>query len=388
MTTVLSESGSDLTALVVGQSPATPKESFVYAATRASTRLVFARGHEDALRWLDTPSASPSCIFVAHPQDLEPLSRWVRDRAHFFVVSIVAMVTHPSDNTFRAAYAGGADDALMHGDLGGITRRLANMESLPRNYERPPANQGLAVIAFPDIARRRVVGRTLRQAGFDVAYAVSTDELQAMATSTTAPTLIVTHPGFPPHGGRAAMELSRQLFDKPRLPGLIMPASDEEADRAQADTDTEQAGRLLFFAEEAMRADARDLRASPRYLHYGMCAFREAGSLFPTFGLTHNISQQGLYVRTLDPPRPGSDLWFEMRAPQLDVTIHLRGTVVWRREPSTMGGTAPPGFGMRVEAEACPKGDLAYYERGYQQLQHTQPCEMSFPPAPKGASAQ
>lgn len=374
------------TALVVGQSPASPRESFAFAASRAGTRLVFARDHAEATRWLDNPTREASCIFVSKAELLEPISTWVRDRARFFSVAVVALVTHPSDNTFRAAYAAGADDALVHGDLGGITRRLANLESRPK--QRPPVNQGLAAIAFPDIARRRVLGRTLRQAGFDVGYAASMDELRALSESATPPTLLVTHPGFPPDGGHAAIEAVREILGKPRLAGLVMPATDEEAAGARTETGTEEAGRLLFFAEEAMRADARDMRASTRMLHYGMCAFREAGSLFPTFGLTHNISRQGLYVRTMDPPRPGSDLWFEMRAPELEVTVHLRGKVVWRREPKVMGGTAPPGFGLRIDAEACPQGDLKAYESGYEQLQLNHGNQMSLPSAAAGAGSQ
>ncbi|MDD9970226.1 MAG: PilZ domain-containing protein [Myxococcales bacterium] len=358
--------GGNAAILVVGELPGGERESIRFAANRASAETAFCADIGEAQEQLSEALDVPTCVLIDKRVGLEAFAAWVRDRARFFTMPIVALVPHPSDAEFRAAYAAGADDTLVKGDLGGITRRLANLANRPMNA-RPPANQGLALIGFPDLPRRRVLGRSLRQAGFEVLFAADSSELVRLVVARPKPTLVVVNPTFPPDGGRQVIADVRKLVGA-KLPALILPAGDDEVVSQEENTDSAQAGKLLFFAEEALRADVRDQRASRRVLHHGLCAFREAGSFYPIYGLTHNISRQGLYVRTLDPPRPGCTLWFEMRAPHEGSAIHLRGQVVWRREPSQMGGAAPPGFGMRIEACACAQQDLELYERGYDAL--------------------
>ena len=356
-------------ALVIGSFESYERQALTFAAARAQTALLFHQTLSSSLEELESPDAQLSCVLVTS-EHCSSVATWIRGRADYFNVPIVALVAHASDATYRFAYADGADDAMLRVDLGGITRRLANLSERPTDI-RPPANQGLGIIAFPDIPRRRILGRTLRTAGFDVAYAASQDELLQLVKGENRPTLIVTHPNFPELGGRSAIQRVRQMISEPNLPALLLPADEREERFHTASSDSEQSGKLLFFAEEALRGTAKNLRAFPRLLHNGLCAFREAGSLEPIYGLTHNVSRQGLYVRTLDPPRPGSMLWFEMRAPgHAGELVHLRGRVMWRREPGQMGGTAPAGFGLRIEEHACPVYDLALYQQAYDRLRN------------------
>ena len=129
---------------------------------------------------------------------------------------------------------------------------------------------------------------------------------------------------------------------------------------------------LLFLANELLRPETSNARASTRLLYGVLSSFRTAGSLTPTFGLTYNLSREGLYVRTLDPPARGSTLWVEMRAPGHREAIHLRGEVVWATGPHSPGGTAPSGFGLRILEDECPPADLAMYREGYRSLIHEQ----------------
>ncbi len=125
---------------------------------------------------------------------------------------------------------------------------------------------------------------------------------------------------------------------------------------------------LLFLANELLRPSVSNSRASTRVLYGVLSSFRTAGSLTPNFGLTYNLSREGLYVRTLDPPQRGTTLWVEMRAPGQREAIHLRGEVVWATGPHRPGGTAPPGFGLRILEDECPPSDLAVYRQGYRSL--------------------
>ena len=361
-------------ALVIGSFEAHERQALRYAAARADTELEFHEDFATALLLLETGGASMSCFLVTG-DCCAAVSEWVRDHALFFNLPIVALVRQASDRAYHQAYRDGADDVVRREDLGGITRRLANLSERPSDM-RPPANQGLGIIAFPDVPRRRVLGRTLRTAGFDVAYAVSQEELMNLVRGPIAPTLIVTHPSFPHEGGVAAVNAIRAQISAPKLPGLLLPAYPEEEAEAAPVTGSQETGKLLFFAEEALRGDVADLRASARLLYNGLCAFREAGTLEPVYGFTHNISRQGLYVRTLDPPKPGCLIWFELRVPgEGEVMIHLRGQVMWRREAKHMGGAAPAGFGMRIENAQCPPLDLALYQQAYEELGQQQASE-------------
>ncbi|HEX2676855.1 MAG TPA: PilZ domain-containing protein, partial [Polyangiales bacterium] len=92
--------------------------------------------------------------------------------------------------------------------------------------------------------------------------------------------------------------------------------------------------------------------------------------LHPTYGLSHNISREGLFVRTLDAPKPGTEVWLELRAPESNDMVHLRGEVVWRREPGAVGAT-PFGFGMKLDPSRCAPADIASFVRGYEQMGST-----------------
>jgi hypothetical protein len=171
-------------------------------------------------------------------------------------------------------------------------------------------------------------------------------------------------------GGDAAIRTIRTATCNPGLPAIVLergPVGQGGAIAASAASDVR--GELLFFAEEALRgAPSEDQRASRR-LHFAtLCGFRTAGSMESSYGLTHNLSREGLFVRTLNPPKAGSEIWFELRTFD-GITVHLRGTTMWRRLAcSTGGGTTPPGFGAKIDAARCPPTDLAAYEAGYANL--------------------
>jgi hypothetical protein len=211
-----------------------------------------------------------------------------------------------------------------------------------------------------------MIGRTLRQAGFDVAFAAEARELVSLSR-VGRPALVVATPSFPPMGGDAAVRSVRTATLNPDLPALVIAgraAPAHEAARSMAGT-----GQLLLLAESVKtRVDPGEQRRSRRTLYSTLCAFRAGGSLEPTYGMTHDLGRDGLYVRTLDAPEPGTALWIELRT--VDGTpVHLRGTVTWRKQPSEGGGGTLPGFGLKIDVAECPPVDLASYVLSYDQLQ-------------------
>jgi hypothetical protein len=75
-----------------------------------------------------------------------------------------------------------------------------------------------------------------------------------------------------------------------------------------------------------------------------------------------------MYVRTFDPPKPGSNLWIELSAPSTGVPLHLRCTVVWQRLPGGGKGVLPPGFGLSINRVNSPSEDYREFLEGYATL--------------------
>ena len=81
--------------------------------------------------------------------------------------------------------------------------------------------------------------------------------------------------------------------------------------------------------------------------------------------MTYNLSETGIYVRTLDPPPKNTALWLELRPPGTTTTVHLRGTLVWVAMPGRGTRGTPPGFGLRIEKNKCPADDLKLFRDAY-----------------------
>lgn len=362
-------------AAAVGSWTQTDEKCLQTAASHASTQIDFAT-LDDAARRMEEHAAEPRCVFVSHETNLGAVVGKLRERASLLTVPVIAVVPHATESIYRGVFASGADDALVSGDRGGITRRLANLTGA-----KPPQHAtrqaGLAVVASGDIALRRMLGKTLRRAGFDVNYATEAHDLVELAANSAGLSLVVATDDFPPLGAEAAIRSARTAAHKPNLPALVVPADANIGWTPSGDLPVD--GKLLAFADEVARGSATDQRVSRRLPYGTICAFRGAGALHPTYGLTHNISREGLFVRTLDAPRPGSDIWFEMRAPDSQPIIHMRGIVIWRREPGAVGAT-PFGFGLRVKPDACPPQDAVTFVEGYNALLATVTALTSLTP--------
>lgn len=363
--------------LVVGRMDEHAREGICLSAKRASAEARFCTTVKEAPSLLR--ASAPQAIFVdGGAKGVVDFVDWVRAQAHLFSVPVVMFVPSPSDRAYNEAHAMGADDVLVGSDSGGITRRLANLSAFDPNF-RPRLSQGRALLGYPDGGRRRVLGRVLRQAGFDVCFGADVDELERVADQGDKPTLLVAKDDLPPAGAFGAVRTLRghgmagvpvvALAGAAAAHGLRLEA--DELGSAVVGSDWGPPDHLLFLANELMRPGVSDIRASERILFGAICAFRRAGELEPVYGLTYNLSREGLYIRTLDPPANGTEIWFEMRPPHSSHAVHLRGEAVWSKGLDTPGGAAPPGFGMRIDEDACPPQDLRIYREAYEALKRS-----------------
>ena len=362
--------------VVIGHFAPERMEELRLAALRARAEPLFCPTAEQAREILtraDQPV--PRCILAdGAAAGLESFVGFARGEARLFSVPIVVLVPSVDENAFGEVHAMGADDVVVTGDWEAVTRRITNLAEFDPAM-RPPMTQGRAVVAHADMGRRRVLGRILRQAGFDVSFAGEPAELVDVARTGAAPSLLVAA-----LDGKASLDAVRDVRAslEARIPAVILgPARDlrdlgREADHLGAVAVTSELAppdNLLFLANELMRENVENARASARVLYGGLCAFRASGEVARAWGLTYNLSREGLYVRTLDAPKAGTEVWLELRPPRSERVVQITATVVWRRGlASGAGGAAPPGFGARILPESCAVPSLSAYHEGYERL--------------------
>jgi uncharacterized protein (TIGR02266 family) len=64
-------------------------------------------------------------------------------------------------------------------------------------------------------------------------------------------------------------------------------------------------------------------------------------------GITHDISEGGIFLATYASPPRGTEVSLELRLPDVDAPFALHGVVLWVREAAAAGEGAPAGCGLR-----------------------------------------
>jgi CheY-like chemotaxis protein len=322
------------------------------------------------------------CIFAdVKAPGLDRFVTWVRGQVALFPVPVFGLLERITDSGFEEAQAIGLDDALCYTDTDGITGRLAALSRFDLSV-RPPVTQGAAIIAHPDQGQRRVFARILRQAGFDPRFAANSDELIQSATSNP-PHIIVAAFDLAQEDAVSSLRKVRELTAMAELPCVIVGAARQtegqlvkplELNAVELMAEKTPPDTLLFLTNELLRREALQgkpdaQRASPRVQYSALCAFRPSNDLVPVYGYTNNVSFEGVYIKTFNPPTASDDVRLEVRLAEQSTAVHLRGKLVWTRFPdSAKPAPVPPGFGFRIDPATCPPGDVAQYQAMYQRL--------------------
>lgn len=359
--------------LVVARLSAGERTALQAACARAGVEPTFESDVAQARRRL-VQVVEPIRTVIIDP-DLEGAERliaWIRSDLGLMRTIVIALVAQPTEGAYQHAHAIGADDVALRSDLGTATRRLAATASNDEPTEAE-AWRGRACVVHPNGLRRRLLGRVLRQAGFEVAFATSEDEVRRVVEEAPEriELLVVAQPLLDETPD--LISRVREAASGESLPAVVLRNADDSERAGETIghvgivADDAAADALLFVVNELFAGKTTELRASPRLLFSTLCAFRREHELSPSYGLTYNVSRRGLFVRTLDPPAAGSPIWFELRPPGRTGVVHLRGEVMWAREAGAKSDAlAPPGFGVRLLEAQCPPGDLASYWHAYQ----------------------
>ncbi|HEY6815088.1 MAG TPA: hypothetical protein VI168_06075 [Croceibacterium sp.] len=318
-------------------------------AENAGLELVSFGAPYEAAAWLERnePHAVVLDLRVAGVNDI---CREVRSKRQLCGVPIIALTRQIADGEAARFYAVGVDDVLP---LDANAQLLARLRQVSQQSLAPPPHQGIAIVADPEAHRGDIFGRVFMNAGYDIKYALDDRSLILADVASKAQVIVVSSKLGDP----------RSLIETARADGsaavwvVVVPRRELEAlgqrlaglegvaviARDAPPTDS------LFFANELRLPPGARQRKGERRLYGTQVRFRAVGGVDTDFGFSYNVSDAGMYVRTLAPPA-AARVWLEVRPPHSSEWACLEAEVAWRRPFNTESAAAavPPGFGVKL----------------------------------------
>ncbi len=364
--------------LALGRFGRQEREQLSLVAIESGHQLTLVDQVSAAAEYLENAVPHAILIDTRLPQS-ETFGLSVRAQSAHALTPVLGLVEEATDLAFADTFSWGGDDVV---DLRSERSLLSRLRRLPHEHAVPAsAHRGVAVVADPDRDRRLVRARVLRNAGYQIQFAVSADELSQGVENS--PTLIVVDeeldgiaecmeslPGVQPDVTFLVMAAPRHLG---RLNARLSTRHNAVAADGFAPPEN-----LIFLANELSRGGSSDKRSSKRLLYGTRVVFRGEGREEEDVGYSYNLSSAGLYVRTLALP-DDNRVWLELRPPRSDRLVRLEGEVVWRRPFGPSGfATVPPGFGVRIVD--ATQSNRAAWDAGYVAFAAALEASWSKPP--------
>jgi DNA-binding response OmpR family regulator len=317
------------------------------AAEQAAFTLHAAESPEEAGRWLESHEA---LAMLLDTEASESLAVQTRSSARHARLPMIALSREIGDLCFSDAFSWGADDVLP---LASTRPLLTRLRTLPRETPTlPTAGRGTALVAESDQTRRTVVGRVLRNAGYSVTFAVTREDAATFAQQEETALAVLNAELADDFAD--TIKAARDKGSKANFIVCAMPRdlktirSSLEGITGVGVIDAYAPPENVLFASNELKGGAVNNRRSPRILYGTTVAFRGAGREKDDYGFSYNISEGGLYVRTLAPPED-DEVWVELCPPRSERRVRVVGKVAWRRRFShNENATVPPGFGLSI----------------------------------------
>ncbi len=337
--------------LAFGSFDPNEESSLAEAAEASAVKLFTTASNQEAARWLDAHEVG--AILLGDGANQAGLALETRAQSKHRQLPILALARQPSDLDFAGAYSWGADDVVSPREAWPLTTRLRALARAKKGEE--PAPRGTAVIAELDQSRRVATARALFNAGYDVRFAVTREDAQTFSLEQQVSLVVVcTELCEDP------IALIRQATEAGSIAKFIVstePRRHSELSIALARTPlarvtdaSDPPENVVFLANELSSGMglSNNKRASPRILHGTTVRFRGAGREEDELGFSYNVSEGGIYVRTLAPPSDDI-IWIELTPPKSSLRVRLTGQIAWRRPFGPHGtATVPPGFGAKI----------------------------------------
>ncbi len=350
--------------LAYGSFGQTERAELSDVANEASLTLKVVDSPETAAQWLqyNRPRALLLDATTRHAGEVCLNTRALAEQAHTPIISLSRTL---DDLSFEDVFSWGGDDAV---EFCAARQLLSRVRALPTDDDHTASERnarGKVVVADPERGRRLIRARVLRNAGFGVEFAVTDDDAFALAHDAKLLVLDAELDGAEEVLVRSAARhpSTLHILLAPPLRIADLTARLKNLPNAAVADGYSPPENVVFLANELERGGAADQRASRRLLFGTKVAFRGVGRENDDFGFTYNVSDGGLYVRTLAPPSDDR-VWLELHPPRCDQRVRLEGHVVWRRSygPSA-NATVPPGFGVKIVDGTLSSREL--WSRGY-----------------------
>lgn len=312
--------------------------------------LSWLMGHDPALVVLD-----------ARIPKAELLGPKLRGKKALAALPVIYLSEEMSDVFTANSYAAGADDVIPVHAGAQLAQRLRALPKGGAGKQTPTL--GVAVVADANRGRCDLLTRVLSGAGYDVKSAIDERSLQFYQRQH-GPKLFVVNSELT--DVREAIHASRR--DGHDVAWVITASRREldslgdalhDASRVVVTGANAPPTDALFLANELGFESQTSRRKGSRKLLGTVVRFREAGTDEEDFGFTYNVSERGVYVRTVAPPEY-EEVWLELRPPRAKHWVRLLGRVAWKHpfDPRARS-LSPPGFG--VDLIAGLGQDLEYF---------------------------
>ncbi|MBM4358198.1 MAG: PilZ domain-containing protein [Deltaproteobacteria bacterium] len=378
------------TFLLVGDVTESQAAAVRRAAGLAGDELFRESTVSGALAWIDANERRPTAIGLAMgPDGATRQAIELRESFALAGVPVIGLVRDIVDLAFEDAFSSGLDEVCSYEDAL-LARRLRLLGEIdPKAVKRLDS---AVVIADPDRETRLLIARVFRDAGYNVAFALDADEAVRQSLEPKTLAVIISASMVMEGSELLAMRAKKEGCHVPwivntppkEIPNFLRLSLQAAVSGATVSVHDAFAApaSLLFVTNDLLSKHMRDGRRSERLLYGTSLRFRLAGRGNEDVGYVYNISEGGLYVRTLAPPARWDELWIEFTPPRSDRLVHLDATCVWARKYGPAGtASVPPGFG--VEITGGSKADLGRYERCYAAYQDERQAsrESIMPPA-------
>ena len=302
------------------------------------------------------PQRPDVLLFRLDTENLDDFTTALHTHPKLEGVPVLAILPRLTQAAAIRASSLGADDFLAVDDLSTLLPgKLA--AATKETAERPRPRQCRVLLADCSAMHGRVLSRLLVQAGFDVKLVVDGTVAKTELSEPRGYGLMIVDLGLPGCDPKTFVSEVRDKLGDTTPPALAMihpgvPAAQALAASIGGFRHTHDKRRppdeLIFLAHEASITDHAKLRAAPRLLCAILVGFRREGGRWE-YGLSHNLSLSGLYVRTIDPPPQQAQIDLEFTPPGSEAPVRTRAQVMWRKDFSARAVRASPtGMGLKL----------------------------------------
>lgn len=286
--------------------------------------------------------------------------------------AILGLCPTVSELTYGDFLCWGGDDLVSESSEEGIRARLRAVRDDLVHADAQTARpvEGMNFVVYgPNGADAGPVARQLRSAGHQVASLSSVPEVEKHLESGESVRLVLDarSPGAVGLVKLALTTASCINIVITCAPQLIGELRRQYASNLKVTViDSYAPPDAVLLVVNDMKRGGHDRRVAERALYSSLVAFRAAGDSLDELGFVHNISEGGIYLRTL--VKPESDLvWIELTPPGSSSRVRLEGRVAWRtRLARHRESGVPTGFGVQIQDGS--RLSLEQWKTGYERL--------------------